>query len=80
MSAEYIRDPAGVVHVMAPWSGGEFTWCDQPVVDADSETGDAFADEGSSGAGVRCSGPATCRACRKAADEARESLRGVRWR
>ena len=79
MSAEYMRDGAGVVHVMAPWSGGEFTWCDQPVVDACAENGDAFAERDSSGAGTRCGAPATCRACRKAADEARASLRGVRW-
>lgn len=75
MSAAYTRDPRGVVHVLMPGHGWEFTMCDQPVVDA-VETEDAFRE----GAGERHGGPATCPACKAAVDEIREALRGVRWR
>ena len=75
MSAEYVTDSTGVTHLMNPAGSGEFTWCDEPVVSADP--GQAFGD--TTGA-QRGRGPATCRACRQAVDQARDSWRGARWK
>ena len=76
MAAQYMADGEGVVHVMgAGIAGGEYVWCGLPVVDALVEHGNAFGDGASDHAG-----PATCAGCKQAIDEARESLRGVRWR
>lgn len=69
MSADYIRDENGVVHVIDPQGDGEFTFCDRDWVSA--------VDGGFDGQVAK--GPATCKDCKEAVDRIREGLCGVRW-
>ncbi len=68
---EYTKDPDGLVHVVMPGRGNEFTFCDRAAADGDYLTGGFFPESHN--------GPANCQACRDAVDELRESIRGVRW-
>ena len=77
MSAEYTKDPNGVVHVMSPAGEGDFTFCHREVGVLSLE--DGFGEDDEFG-GESHSGPGTCPECRENADAIREALRGVRWR
>ena len=69
MSASYSIDPNGVVHVMNPETGAEFTFCS---VNTDSDDAGGFYRQDHAG-------PATCRKCRDAVDRIKASLVDVVW-
>ena len=68
--AEYVEGPDGIVHLIAPWVGGGFTFCDRDHVEEDSG---GFA-------GKPHEGPATCSDCHCAVKELRRAISGARWR
>ena len=71
MSARYVRDPTGTVHLEGPY---EDTLCSRDYAAADTwEETESFE-------GESCSGPATCRECKDAVDRLRNAIRGARWR
>lgn len=71
MSVVYWKDQDGIVHVASQLGDNESTWCGR------YDDGDRFG--GSLERTVPSAGPATCADCREAIDDARESLRGIRW-
>ena len=73
MSVEYVLDPDGVVHVMAPGGGDEFTMCGRTVDGDDTCAGflPCIPEQP-----LRSS---SCEFCREAVDGVRRALHGVRW-
>ena len=69
MAEQYIRDPAGIVHVMLPYGDGEFTCCGRDTAQADNG---GFE-------GVLASGPATCSECLSAFVRLQVGLKGARF-
>ena len=70
MSADYVRDPEGTVHVMSPVGDHEFTFCGRQTSEPDSG---GFV-------GVAAAGPADCPECREAVLAMRDAIKGIRWR
>ncbi len=67
---DYVRDQTGVVHVMSPGAGNEFTFCSRPT-DGDTSCG-GFEPE-------PCEGPSNCEGCSLAVWELRQAIKGIRW-
>ena len=70
MAVEYVKDPSGIVHVIASGAGYEFTLCARPL-DGDTVTGGFLAD--------KSSGPANCADCHEHLHAIREAAKGARW-
>ncbi len=68
---DYVRDSAGIVHVVLPYGGGEMTLCSRDWVQADSAT-QGFE-------GVAAKGPATCLECCTSYTLLRLGLKGTRF-
>ena len=69
--ADYVRDPAGIVHVVLPYGDGEMTMCWRDWVQADGDT-QGFE-------GVETRGPATCLECLSAFTRLQLGLKDVRF-
>ena len=69
---QYIRGPDGLVHVVNPSGGGDFTFCDRDFTESDEET--------QSFAGIVSKGPATCSFCKSEIKDVAASIKGVRFK
>jgi len=68
--ANYTQDPNGIVHLLDPLSGGEFTYCS---LDSSQNDSGGFI-------GKDHGGPASCADCKEHVDALRKSILGVKWR